>query len=238
MAQRRAPSVTEHSLRHIQILEGVPEEALRELARLCTWRSFQAGSRVISRDDPDRHLYLIVSGRVRVVAHAANGRELAYRDVGIGQCLGEIAAIDGQPRSATVEAIEESVVAVVPSTVFWSCLEQNPRVMRKVMELLARTIRSLTERLFEIGTLGVQNRVHAEILRLARSAGVHDGAATIEPAPKHIEIAARISTNREQVTKELSQMARQGLIAKAGAALVVPDVARLERLVAQVARSR
>ncbi len=61
--------------------------------------------------------------------------------------------------------------------------------------------------------------------------------ASIDPAPKHVDIASRISTNREQVTKELSAMARQGLIEKRARALVVPDVARLERIVAEVRRS-
>ena len=110
--------------------------------------------------------------------------------------------------------------------------------MRAVMQLLARRIRSLTERLFEIGTLGVQNRLHAELLRLARSAGVNGGTARIEPAPKHVDIAARISTNREQVTKELSSMAREGLLAKSDRALLIQDIARLERIVAAVSYSR
>jgi CRP-like cAMP-binding protein len=95
----------------------------------------------------------------------------------------------------------------------------------------------LSDRLFELSTLGVQNRVHAEILRLAREAGVEGNAARIEPAPRHVDIAAWVSTNREQVTKELSEMGRQGLVAKSGQALIVPDVARLERMVAAVLNS-
>ena len=104
----------------------------------------------------------------------------------------------------------------------------------KVARLLAATIRSLSERLFELSTLGIQNRVHAEVLRLAKEVGVKNNAAQIDPAPKHDEIAARISTNREQVTKELSAMEKQGLIVKSRRVLVVSDVARLERLVSDV----
>jgi hypothetical protein len=80
----------------------------------------------------------------------------------------------------------------------------------------------------------VQNRVHAEILRLARQSGVVKNRASIEPAPKHAEIAAQVSTYREQVTRELSRMVKQGLLSRAGRALVVPDVSQLESLVSAV----
>jgi CRP/FNR family cyclic AMP-dependent transcriptional regulator len=119
--------------------------------------------------------------------------------------------------------------------VFWSLLQDHPGVMVKVARMLTATIRSLSERLFELSTLGIQNRVHAEVLRLAREVGIERNAATIDPAPRHDEIAARISTNREQVTKELSAMQRRGLIVKSRRALIVPDVARLEQLVLEVA---
>jgi CRP/FNR family transcriptional regulator, cyclic AMP receptor protein len=102
---------------------------------------------------------------------------------------------------------------------------------------LAASVRELTERVFEFSTLGVQNRVHAELLRLARHAGVKDNAARLDPAPGHVEIASNISTYREQVTREISAMVKQGLIKRSGRALVIPDVERLERIVSSMRRS-
>jgi len=182
-------------------------------------------------------VYFVVRGRVRIGMYSAAGREVSFRDEGAGNVFGEISALDGLPRSANVEAIEPSVIAALPPQSFWALLERHPTVMANVVRQLTGTIRSLSDRLFELSTLGVQNRVHAEILRLAKQAGVTNGAAHIEPAPRHVDIASRVSTNREQVTKELSAMARQGLIAKRGRALVIPDVARLERIVMEVRRS-
>jgi CRP/FNR family cyclic AMP-dependent transcriptional regulator len=83
----------------------------------------------------------------------------------------------------------------------------------------------------ELSTLGVQNRIHAELLRLARESGAVGQQARIQPAPKHADMAGQVSTYREQVTRELSALARQGLLQKSGHALVVPDVQRLEALV-------
>ena len=87
------------------------------------------------------------------------------------------------------------------------------------------------------GTGGVQNRVHAELLRLAREAGVSANKARIHPAPKHSDIASKISTYREQVTRELSALVKQGLLQRSDGGLLIPDVARLERIVTEVRRS-
>ena len=102
------------------------------------------------------------------------------------------------------------------------------------MTRLAALVRSLSERVIDLSTLGVQNRIHAEILRLARAAGVARNRARLEPGPKHADIASQVSTYREQVTRELSALARAGILEKDGAALVVCDVARLEKMVEDV----
>jgi CRP-like cAMP-binding protein len=107
-------------------------------------------------------------------------------------------------------------------------------VAERVMRGLAALVRQLSDRVIDLSTLGVQNRVHAELLRLAQQAGVVDNRARLEPVPTHAELAGRISTNREQVTRELNALRREGLLAKDGKALVVPDVARLAGLVAEV----
>ena len=237
MRLQTASHTDHHALRRIRILQGVADDALQELAPLCAWRTYHAGHQIISREAKDRHVYLIVTGKVRVAVYSAGGREVAFRDVSMGQSFGEIAAIDGEPRSANVEALEESTIASLPPQVFWMLLEKHPSVMSNVVRLLTATIRALSDRLFELSTLGIQNRVHAEILRLAREAGINDGKAIIDPAPRHVDIGSRISANREQVTKELSSMTRQGLVAKSGRALIVPDVLKLETTVSEVRRS-
>jgi CRP-like cAMP-binding protein len=218
------------------MLGALPDDVRAQIGAQCAWRTYRAGQQIISREARDRHVYMIVSGRVRVAVYSASGREVAFRDVGAGMTFGEIAAIDGEPRSANVEALEDSMIASMPTQLFWQLLEKHPQVMAKVVKALAATIRSLSERLFELSTLGIQNRVHAEILRLAKAAGIDRGRAAIDPAPKHVDIASRISVNREQVTKELSAMARQGLVVKSGRVLVVPDIAKLEKLVSDVRR--
>ena len=82
-----------------------------------------------------------------------------------------------------------------------------------------------------------QGASYDQLLRLAREAGIEKNGARLDPAPKHSDIASKISTYREQVTRELSALVKQGLLQRSKGALIIPDVARLERLVSEVRRS-
>lgn len=230
-----APSAL--GLKRIKLLEGLPLAVLEELARQCGWRRYAADARIISREAVDNDVYLIVSGQVRVTAFSAAGREVMFRDIRAGDWFGDFAAIDGHARSADVVACEDTLVATLKPALFWRLLDDYQPVRHCTLKRLVSLVRDLTERVYDFSTLGVQNRVHAELLRLARESGVKDNVACIDPAPKHTDIAAQISTYREQVTRELSAMTRQGLTERSGRALVVTDVARLERIVSEVRRT-
>ena len=229
-----APSLL--GLRQIRFLAGLPEAALEQLARDCRWRRYTAGQQVISRDAADRDVYLIVTGMVRATAFSSGGRQVTYRDIPAGDWFGDFSAIDGQARSADIVAASETLVASMSPAVFLQLVHDHPSVCDHMLLRLVTSVRELTERIFEFSTLGVENRVHAELLRLARQSGIVKNSARLEPAPKHADIAAQVSTYREQVTRELSRMFKQKLLVKDGGALIVPDVARLAELVAAVRR--
>jgi CRP-like cAMP-binding protein len=221
-------------LRGIELLEGLAAERLDALARECAWRTFSPGQQIITRETDERDLYLIVSGRVRVTTYSAGGRQVTFRDLGAGECFGDVAAIDGRRRSADVVALDRSLLAAMPPGVFWRLLREEPPVAERMLQRLAGLVRGLSERVIDLSTLGVQNRIHAELLRLAREAGVAGNTARIEPAPKHVDIAGRVSTYREQVTRELSALVKAGIVERGEHALVIRDLARLERLVQEV----
>ena len=86
----------------------------------------------------------------------------------------------------------------------------------------------------EFSTLGVNNRIHAELLRLAREHTQDDNQAEISPVPKHLEMANRVSTHREAVTRELNNLEQNGLIERSKGVLRVKDVSQLERMVRDV----
>jgi CRP-like cAMP-binding protein len=165
---------------------------------------------------------------------SAGGRQVTFRDQSPGEVFGELAAIDGKPRSADVVALDSVLVASLTPQAFRELLADEPLVRERVLQRLAGLVRLLSERVMDLSTLGVQNRIHAELLRLARLAGGGAKVVRLQPAPKHADIASQVSTYREQVTRELSALAKAGVLAKDGGALVVRDAAKLEKMVAEV----
>lgn len=222
------------ALRRIALLDGLSPERLDALAQRCRWQHVPADRPLLLRAQDRGELLLLVSGRVRVTTYAASGRQVTFRDLPAGEVLGDLAALDGQPRSADVVTLEDSLVAVLERADFLALLREEPDLALRLMQRLALRVRELSERVIELSTLSVQNRLHAELLRLAQVAGVSGNQARLAPAPRHLDLAARVSTNREQITRELNALVREGLLEKDRGALVLTDVAQLARKVAEV----
>jgi CRP-like cAMP-binding protein len=221
-------------LRRIDLFKGLADERLEAIARRCVWRNFASGTQVVSRKSSDCTVYLLVSGKVRVTIYSAAGRQVTFRDYASGEFFGEVAAIDEMPRSADVVALESSVLASMPAEAFRKLLRDEPALAERLLRRFAGLVRRLSERVIDLSTLGVHSRIHGELLRLARQAGVEGNIARIDPAPKHADLASQISTYREQVTREMSALAKAGLLGKEGRALIVRDFGRLERMVEEV----
>lgn len=208
---------------------GLGTEDLAALAARCRWRTTGSGELIIAHRDQSRDVLFLLSGLVRVNIYSLSGRQVTFRDIRPGDVFGELSAIDGKPRSASVESLVPSNLMVMPQTVFLDMLQTHPPVMIETLCRLTAIIRSLTDRIVEISTLAVRNRVQAELVRLARDHGGPD--AVVSPAPTHAEIASRISTHREAVTRELSRLESLGLIAREGRKLRVTNLPRLIEMV-------
>lgn len=231
MARAAAAHPSSLGLQRIRLLEGLSAESLDQLAGNCGWRRFKPGQILLSRAGPGGEVLMIVDGRVRIDIYTAAGRQVAFRDMGEGDVVGEIAAIDHGRHSADVTALSNGLAAVVTAADFRRLLVEHDEVAVQFMRYLVQLIRLLSDKVVELSTLGVRNRIHGEILRLARASAPEGGACVISPPPRHADIAARISTTREQVTRELSSLARAGLLRKTAQGLVVTDMDRLIRSV-------
>jgi len=221
-------------LKKVRLLQGLSQERLEILAGQCHWRRVDPGQVIVARNSPDRDVHFVVSGRVRVTSFSAGGRQVTFRDEDAGEMFGDLAAIDARPRSADVLALDSVLVASLTPEAFRELIAVEPLVRERVLQRLAGLVRLLSDRVIELSTLGVQNRIHAELLRIARQGGQQGNRIRIDPAPKHADIASQVSTYREQVTREFSALAKQGLLEKDGTGIVLTDVARLERMVEEV----
>ena len=144
--------------------------------------------------------------------------------------FGELSAIDQKPRSANVVALDNVTIASVSATEFWQLVRDYPAIAEATLRRLTALVRSLSDRVVEFSTLAVRNRIHAELLRLGRDHMTTESSALIVPSPTHAEIANRISTHREAVSRELSDLARSGIVERRDGGLFIPDVNELSQL--------
>jgi CRP/FNR family transcriptional regulator, cyclic AMP receptor protein len=217
------------TLSTIEIFRELPAAAVQELSKRCRWHRYEAHQTVIRCHDSGREVFFLVRGRACAIYQAASGREVRFSELSAGEIFGEFAAIDGEPRSADVVTLSEALIASMAAEAFWAALRQHEAVATATLCRLTRIARMMLQRVVEFSTLSVRDRIHAELLRLGRVSAPGPGRCTaiIAPAPTHAAIASRISTHREAVARELSELARAGLVAKRNGALIIHDVVAL-----------
>ena len=231
------------NLQHVSIFRGAARSTLDRVANICRWQTYVPGNVILFYQDNSTDVFFILQGRVRASIYAPDGKVMLFTDIGRGEIFGEIAALDGGPRSASIEALEPTLVAAMGAAEFEGILRDDAEVALATLRLLTGRVRRLSDRAYEFRALAVQNRIHAELLRLSKAAGAGQGRgqsqgkgqgdteAVLSPAPTLAEIADRVSTHREAVSRELSRLGALGLIGREGGDLRILDVRRLAKLV-------
>jgi CRP-like cAMP-binding protein len=193
-------------------------------------RQYERGEVIIGHEERDRDVYFVLGGRARATIYSDGGKMVAYRDIEAGGIFGELAAIDGSARSASVIALEPLRVARLSAAAFRELVETRPDFAWALLAHLSRQVRRMTERIYEFSTLVVRKRLIRELLRLAGNQHRGDEPASIFPAPTHFDLATMISTHREAVSREMSELAKRHLVERRGRRLMLPDPAALEAL--------
>jgi CRP-like cAMP-binding protein len=214
------------ALGRLPFLAGLDPTTLARLARHARWRSLEPGEVVIDFGDPSDDVFLVADGSVRVIVRTASGHEIILNDLGPGDIFGELAAIDGAPRSANVTALHRSRVCTVSGTAFLEVVLASPQAAHRLLRLLSERFRAKDERLLELSTLPVRHRLYAELYRLSRERAGGGGTGTagervISPPPPHHIVGMRIGARREAVSREMSELVRAGLITANRRAIVL-----------------
>lgn len=217
-------------LASVDLLSDLPPDSLQRLAQGCMWRRFKRNEQIVARDSESRDLFLVLSGSVEVANFSSSGREIAYATIAAGQYFGELSAIDNQPRSATVSAAEDCLLAVMPRTLFLDLMRDEPAAALKVLNRLARIIRICDDRIMDLSTLGAVQRVYIELLRICGPDPAVAGLWSVYPMPTQSDIAARASTTRETVARVVSQLTQDEIIQRKGRTLYINDRERLQAM--------
>ena len=234
MEEGFVPDSAPKALHRIKLFAGLSPEALGKIEKVCRYKRFSANEQIFDRHSKARDVFFVIRGRVRVVNYSLAGREITLDDVSEGEYFGELAALDGQPRSASIMALTDCLIVALSPVQFVNVLERHPKVALRALKRLSQIVRQSTERIMDLSTLGANNRVHADLLRMAEAGDKKDNTALITPIPVHGDIASRIGTTRETVARVLNDLARRGIVKRTKDALVVSDMARLQEMVEDV----
>lgn len=215
------------------VLEPAPATLQREVARRIRTLRVLKGRTVVGVASTSTDVFHVAEGQLQVVLHSPLGREVSVRQLATGDIFGEMAALDGLPRSATVIAVTDARLHMMSAADFQACLNASPAAAMWLARRLGAEVRRLTERVFELSALNVQTRLHCELLRLVRHSAQADGSLVIDPAPTHAELANRIGTHREAVTRELRSLVDQKILRAQRRSMEFVDVSGLEDAVSR-----
>jgi len=213
-----------------RFLDGLAPNDRDALDKSLTLRYFDKDQTVLLKDDKSSDIYFVIEGRARATIFSEDGKVVAYRDILAGDVFGELSAVDRLPRSANIFAITDLQVGLMSRQRFLRLLSENSNVALTLIEYFTLQMRWMTERIFEFSTMLVRERLVRELLRLAKSGRAADGEIILQPSPTHFELAARISSHREAVSREMSELAKANLISKKSGGLTFHNLSGLRSL--------
>ncbi len=218
------------SLSNINMFLDLSEEQLEAISDMCDWQKLPAGQTVLASEDQTDLVFFVTMGRVAVKSFSSDGKEVTYNEIRAGGLFGEFSAIDGRPRSAFVQTIDESIIASLIGKQFRDLVQSVPGVGLRMSQHLIAKNRQLTERIYEYSTMSVKHRICAELIRLSESTAPGENSVAINPAPSHYELSTRLSTHREAVSREMSVLSAAGIVETGRQKLKVLDVAKLREM--------
>lgn len=214
----------------IDIFSELSLQDRRLIADKMHLRNYDAGQFILSNASAGRNVFFLISGTVRVCAYSANGKQVQFEDLHVGQMFGEIAALDGGVRSSDCIAFTSVVVATLSYSDFCQCLNRHADVNLAVLRRLTALIRRQMARVIEFSTAPVATRLRYELLRLASANDGGNATIVIENPPTHADIAARISTHREAVTREVGKLEKADIVSWTRGRCVIHDINALTKI--------
>ncbi len=209
-------------LRQVSIFKDLSSGDLADLAGRIRPRSAEAGAVIFSHEEPGDALFIIASGKVKVVLYGETGREIILSILRGGDFFGEMSLLDRQPRSANVVAVEESHLLALDRDAFQTHLAAHPTTARAILAEMSRRLRHADEVIGNLALLDVYARVARTIRDLAQKQGEPvDGGLLIKERPTQQEMAGLIGTSRETVSRALSDFTRRGLLEMQGRQILV-----------------
>ena len=215
-------------IRDVPLLARLPEAELRALASQGRARSYAAGVTIFHEGDPGDSLHIIIEGSVRVAVLSPSGAETTLAVLGPGEFVGDLALLDGRPRSASVVALQPTKTLVVTRNSFTRWLSERPQAALALLETLSLRVRRTDEALADFAFLDLPHRLAKRLLALANVQPEGNPSDRVRLRVTQAELASMLGVSRESVNKQLNIFAREGWIAlgRGWVALTDPEALR------------
>jgi CRP/FNR family transcriptional regulator, cyclic AMP receptor protein len=219
-----AATVSTAVLKAVPLFASVPEEQLRMMATVVTRRSAPRSNTIMAAGDPTDSLYIVLSGRLKVMMSDSDGKEVILAILGPGEFFGEMGLIDDEPRSASVVTLEACELLSIAKRDFRKCLAENFEMSMAVMRGLVRRLREADRKIGSLALLDVYGRVSRLLLDMAET--VNGEKIVTKRLPKQ-DIAKMIGASREMVSRVMKDLQVGGYIEMRGSNIVLRDTIML-----------
>ena len=211
-------------LKSVPLFASFPDDQLRMLVTVVARRSAPRSSVIMAAGDPIDSLYIVISGRLKVMMGDADGKEVILSLIGPGEFFGEMGLIDESPRSASVVAIEPCELLSISKRDFRKCLQENFEMAMTVMRGLVRRLREADRKIGSLALLDVYGRVARLLLDMSEN--VNGQKVVTKRLPKQ-DIAKMIGASREMVSRVMKDLQMGGYIEMRGSTILLRDTIML-----------
>lgn len=200
-------------LRSVPLFADLEEPELERFSRVAVARSFPAGTRVFHEGDHSDACYIVRDGSFRVTREHSDGRAITLATLGRGDIFGELAMLDGEVRSASVEALSDGELLALPAGEVRSLLGRHPEITVKLIAALVRRLRTANERISRQSFQTVPSRVAGVLSQLVADESPRQGEGSeVTIRMNQADLAQLAGTSRESVSRFLADLERAGVV--------------------------
>ena len=195
------------------LLDRLEPDELDSLLAFARVERYQANDVIFRKGDPGQSMMMVIDGRIKISSFGVDGKEVVLAILGRGEVLGEMAILEGKPRSADATALEASELVVLHKRDFIPFLERNPKVCIRLLQIMSDRLRRTSELIEDRTFLSFPSRLAKALLDLAAAGGREaPGGVRIEFTMSQRNLGALLGSSRESVNKQLQAWQRSGLI--------------------------
>ncbi len=215
-----------------QLFKAMQMSELDAILAMATERQVRRGQIIFQKGDAGSSMMAVLTGRVRVGANSSEGKELTLDIIDPGEVFGEIALLDGKPRSADATATENSTLLVLGRREVLPFLMANPDLMFRVLMVVCGRLRQSSVALEDLALFDLPGRLARVVLKLADDYGRKTGdGVRINVRLSQKDLSNLVATSRESVNKQMAVWRSKGVLATEGSSMILRDRAVLEELV-------